>query len=141
MGTAARVGPAAVLLAWAWIGSGARADQAAAPGRSGPSTGQGSVVKARTHLVVGEVARLDLQRHRLVVKTAEKEPREIDITVEPATRITALGRVRSLEDVRPGSRVSVTCVDGADGAHVARLVSLRAVPATQAPSPKASPRT
>jgi hypothetical protein len=122
MGTA-KVGPAAVLLACVWTASGARADQ-------------DPVVKARTHLVVGEVARLDLQRRRLVVKTTEKEPREIDITVEPATRITAMGRARSLEDLRPGSLVAVTCADGAEGAHVARLVRVRAAPAPPAPSPK-----
>ena len=96
-----------------------------------------SAVKARTHLVLGELLRVDSRRHVMAVKTADRPPREIEITVEPGTRLTDRGRAATLDGIRPGARLSVTCVDSG-GLHVARVVAVRSAgpPAAPPPSPR-----
>jgi hypothetical protein len=90
---------------------------------STPSSASGSeAVKACSHLVVGEAVRVDLGRRCLVVRVAGREPREIELAVDDATRFTSAGRAIRLDDVHPGDRVLVSCSDAEDGRHLARLV-------------------
>ncbi|HUG53924.1 MAG TPA: hypothetical protein VMR21_09990 [Vicinamibacteria bacterium] len=98
---------------------------------------------ARTHLVPGELARVDLARRSIVVKTAKDEAgevRELEAWTGADTRLIARGRVLRLEDLRPGDRVLLTCADVA-GRHEARTVKVvaRIAIPTPPPSPAASP--
>jgi hypothetical protein len=114
-----------------------------ASGFPAPAPGQeASRVKARSHTLVGELVRVDLARRTVVVKTTEREPREHEIVLDDATRITSGGRVQRIEDLRGGERVLATCVDDQSGRHRARVLkvgpSRHAAPApsaTPAPSP------
>jgi hypothetical protein len=106
--------------------------------------GEASPERARTHLVVGELARLDLARRVLVVKVkpVEKEgvPYEIAIETDEGTRISSRGRGLVLSELRPGERVLVACTDQGTKHH-AVLVKMGApqkiIPSP--PGPAASP--
>lgn len=80
--------------------------------------------RARSHLVAGELVRIDLGRRVLTLKTAEAPPREIEVAVEGTTRIRAGGRAVRLEDLRTGERALVSCTDGEPGRHAARWIKI-----------------
>jgi hypothetical protein len=85
-----------------------------------------SSVKARSHLFMGEVARVDLRGRVLVVKTGDAPTTEVEVAVDDRTRITSGGRVSAFDEIRAGDRVSVSCTDDLAGGHRARLVVIRA---------------
>ena len=79
-----------------------------------PSSAQdGGEVPARTHLVKGELVRLDLPRRVMVVKVAPagKDPVEVEVVTDDATRISSRGRVLGFSEMRPGDHVLVSCTD------------------------------
>jgi hypothetical protein len=86
-------------------------------------------------VVAGEAVAVDLGRRVLVMKVAGREPREVDFTVDDATRFTAGGRTVRLEDVRPGDRIVVSSTEGGGGRRLARLVRAGAARAALAPPP------
>jgi hypothetical protein len=86
-------------------------------------------------IVAGEAVAVDLSRRALVVKVAGREPREIDFTVDDATRFTAGGRTARLEDVRPGDRIVVSSTVGEGGRRLARLVRAGGARAALGPAP------
>jgi hypothetical protein len=92
----------------------------------------------RGQTVAGEVVRADLGRQVLLVKIAGREPREMELAIDDATRLTAAGRAIRLEDVRPGERVTASCVPAGPGRCVARLVRAGAGRAA-VPAPSPSP--
>ena len=92
---------------------------------------------ARTHLVVGELARLDLGRRMLVVKVKppEGEPYELELQTDEGTRISSRGRTLALSEMRPGERVLVSCSDEGPR-HRALLVKMGAPRESPRPQPK-----
>jgi hypothetical protein len=92
--------------------------------------------KPRAHFVLGETSRIDLRR-RLLVLRPDGEAKELEIAIESATRITSGGRTLSLEGLRAGDRLAVSCADPHGGEHVARRVAVRAA-VRRSPSPAAS---
>lgn len=90
-----------------------------------------------THLVVGELARLDLGRRTLFVKVkpAEGEPYELEVQTDEGTRISARGRTLTLSEMRPGERVLVSCSDEGPR-HRARLVKMGTTRESPRPQPK-----
>jgi hypothetical protein len=93
---------------------------------------------ARSHLIPGELTRVDLARRSVVVKADGPEAREVEAWTGAETRVTARGRVIRLEDLRPGDRVLVTCTDAA-GRHQAGAIKVVARIALPTPSPGAAP--
>jgi hypothetical protein len=89
-------------------------------------------------LITGEAVRVDLGQRALVVRIAGREAREVEFTVDAATRISASGRSLLLEDIRPGDRVLVSGTEGEPGRGQARLVRVGATRAA-VPSPSARP--
>jgi hypothetical protein len=95
--------------------------------------------RARTHLVTGELARLDLGRRVLVVKVKPPEgaPFELEVQTDEGTRISAGGRTLALSEMKPGERVLVSCSD--DGPrHRALLVKMGAPRKSPLLQPKAA---
>lgn len=86
-------------------------------------------------VVTGEAVAVDLGRRVLVVKIAGREPRELELAVDDATRFTAGGRSVRLADVRPGDRMSVSTTEGEDGRRRARLVRAGGARAALGPAP------
>ena len=107
-----------------WLAGATRAQEA------GPSV-------ARTHLVVGELARLDLGRRILVVKVKppEGEPYELEVQTDEGTRISSRGRTLALSEMRPGERVLVSCNDEGPR-HRALVVKMGAPRESPRPQPK-----
>jgi hypothetical protein len=78
----------------------------------------------RTHTIVGDAVRLDLEKRSVGVKVS-KPRREYDVIIDPEkTRIVSLGRELRLEDVPLGARVYVVCADGPEARHVAQLLRI-----------------
>ncbi len=94
------------------------------------------LLAAAALLVAGEAVRVDLGQRALVVKVAGRVPREVEFTVDAATRISASGRSLLLEDVPPGDPVTVSGTEGQGGRGRARLVRVGA-PRAAAPDPNA----
>jgi len=88
-------------------------------------------------LVEGELVRVDLDKRILAGRPADAPAREVDVTVDAATRITASGRTVALEELKPLERVAVTC-DGASSASC-RARRVRAGPARHAVRSAATP--
>ncbi len=93
---------------------------------------------ARSHTIVGELARVDYDRAELTVR-APKEGRDHVLPVGPDTRFVGGGRALQLADLRPGDPVVVVCSDDARGGHRLTLVKTGAsryaapVPGTRRP--------
>lgn len=103
-------------LGWALMTA---AGLALVPGSArGDDTG---ATKARSHTIVGDLVAVDLTKRSITVRTGDrdKEPREQELVLGDAETIgiTSGGRVRRLEDLRPGDRVVVTCADDGTGHH------------------------
>lgn len=98
---------------------------------------------AAARVLVGELVRLDLSRSCFTLKAGDREPREYEVVVDSATRLTSQGRVLRLEDLRPGDRVVAVVTEEAGGRRRASLVKLGpssyAAPAPPSGSP--SPRS
>jgi hypothetical protein len=106
---------------------------------AGATAAETTPVKARTHLLVADVVRVDLRRRVVVVQTGEPAA-EMQLGVdEGRTRVSSGGRAMKLEDVRAGDRVSVSCSDDAAGGHVARLIVIRPRSGALTPAPAAHP--
>ena len=58
-------------------------------------------------LVEGELVRVDLDKQILAVRPADDPAREVDVTVDAATRITASGRTVALDELKPLERMAV----------------------------------
>ena len=86
------------------------------------------------HVIEGELVRVDLVRGALGVRPYGPVLRETVVTVAEGTRLTSRGRRLALADLRPGERVTISCVDDGSG-HVARLVKMGARPAA-VPTPR-----
>ena len=110
-------------------GLGARPVRAQEPG---PSV-------ARTHLVTGELARLDLGRRLLVVKVKPPEGAsyELEMQTDEGTRISSRGRALALSEMRPGERVLISCSDEGPR-HRALLVKMGAPRKSPLLQPKAA---
>lgn len=86
---------------------------------------ESAVVAAKTRTVVGELIRVDLSRQSVTVKTGDKEPRELELTVGAETRFVSQGRALRLSDLRPGERtVAVFSEDVVTGRRRALVVKL-----------------
>jgi hypothetical protein len=94
------------------------------------------LLAAAALLITGEAVRVDLGQRALVVKIAGRAPREVEFTVDAATRISASGRSLLLEDVRPGDRVLVSGTEAEAGRGQARFVRVGAARAA-VPDPNA----
>jgi hypothetical protein len=81
-------------------------------------------------LVEGELVRVDLDKRTLAVRPADAPAREVDVTVDAATVITASGRPVALDELKPLERVVVAC-DGASSPSC-RALRVRAGPARHA---------
>jgi hypothetical protein len=92
---------------------------------------------APDRLVEGELVRVDLDKRTLAIRPPDAPPREVDVTVDAATLITASGRTVALEELKPLERVAVAC-DGASSlaCHARRV---RAGPARHAVGSAATP--
>jgi hypothetical protein len=92
-------------------------------------------------VVPGELARVDLARRSVTVKTEGREAREVEAETGASTRVISRGRALRFEDLHPGDRVTVACAraEGACDALVIR-VSGRAA-GLPAPSPSTVPPT
>ena len=88
-------------------------------------------------LLEGELVRVDLDKRTLAVRPADAPAREVDVTVDAATRITASGRTVALDELKPLERVAVAC-DGAFSPSC-RARRMRAGPARHAVGPAAAP--
>lgn len=75
---------------------------------------------ARSHTVVGELARVDLDRGELTVRVP-KQGRDHVLPTGPETRFVGGGRALQLVDLRAGDPVVVVCRDE-PGGHRAVLV-------------------
>lgn len=97
-----------------------------------------SAPKARSHTLAGELVRVDLSRRSVTLLTKGREPREVELAVEEGkTRITWAGRLKLLEDLRPGESVLATCSDDRAGRHRALVLKVgpsRYAAPTPAPS-------
>jgi hypothetical protein len=93
--------------------------------------------RARTHLVTGELARLDLGRRVLVVKVKPTEgaPYELEVQTDEGTRISSRGRALALSEMHPGERVLVSCSDEGPR-HRALLVKMGTPRKSPLPQPK-----
>ena len=60
-------------------------------------------------LIEGELLRVDLGKRLLVVRPSSGDPREVDVKVEEATAISAVGRTLRLDELKTGDRVVVAC--------------------------------
>ena len=89
-------------------------------------------------VVAGELVRVDLWAHELVVRPEAKDQSEATLVFDDKTRFVARGRVLRIEDVRPGERVAALVTEE-EGQARARLVRVGRRPAAL-PSPSASPR-
>jgi hypothetical protein len=78
-------------------------------------------VDQATHLLAGELAKVDLAQRVVTLKVGEKDAREVSVSVDPETQLVSRGRVLRLEDLRPGDPARVLCVDK-EGRHRARVV-------------------
>ena len=76
-----------------------------------------------SHVLAGELVRVNLARRSVGVKLAGPPPREVEVQVGAGTLMSARGRPLRLADLRPGERIVVACTDDA-GAHNARLIKL-----------------
>jgi len=97
---------------------------AASAGAPGHAAALGSPTD---RLVTGELIRVDLGKRMLVLRPSGGPAREVDVTVDAATAITASGRILGLEDLKTGERIVVSCHGAASGSCRARRV--RAGPA------------
>lgn len=88
-------------------------------------------------LVEGELVRVDLDKRTLAVRPADAPAREVDVTVDASTRITASGRTVALDELKPLERVAVAC-DGASSPSC-RARRVRAGPARHALASAATP--
>jgi len=88
-------------------------------------------------VIEGELVRVDVDRRILAVRPADAPAREVAVTVDAATRITASGRTVALDVVKPLERVAVVC-DGASAA-ACRARRVRAGPARHAVGSAATP--
>ena len=88
-------------------------------------------------LVEGELVRVDLDKRTLAVRPADAPAREVDVTVDASTRITASGRTVALDELKPLERVTVAC-DGASSPSC-RARRVRAGPARHALGSAATP--
>lgn len=87
-------------------------------------------------LLVGELTKIDLGQRVVALRVGDKDPQEIEIVVDPETRIVSRGRVLRLEDLRPGDPAKVLCVDKG-GRHRARVLKTGASRyAASVPSPR-----
>ena len=109
---------------------------AALSARAAPGEAEGAGI--RSPLVAGEVVRADVSRQVVLVKVAGREPRELELVIDDATRLSAAGRAVRLEDVRPGERVTASCAPAGPGRCLARLVRVGGARAA-VPSPPAAP--
>jgi hypothetical protein len=80
-----------------------------------------------THVLAGELTRLDLAARAIVLKTEGKDGREVQTSTTPETRLSVRGRAAALEELRPGDRVAVVCAD-AGGRHRALEVRVAGRP-------------
>jgi hypothetical protein len=78
---------------------------------------QAAPAPARSHTIVGELARVDYDRGELTVR-APKEGRDHVLPVGADTRYVGGGRALQLADLRPGDPVVVVCSDDARGHRV-----------------------
>lgn len=72
----------------------------------------GAAAAPPDRLLEGELVRVDLERGLLVVRPSGGPPREVDVTVDRGTAISASGRAIAIEELKPVERVAVLC-DGA----------------------------
>jgi hypothetical protein len=109
------------------------------PNVGGTTAQEAGPSRVRTHLVVGELARLDLGRRVLVVKVKPPEGAayELDVQTDEGTRISSRGRALALSEMRPGERVLVSCNDEGPR-HRALLVKMGAPRKSPLPQPKAA---
>ena len=109
----------AALARWAIMG----ATLATSAGAIGPRpAGAGPADR----VVQGELIRVDVGKRTLVIRPVGTPPREVDVTVDAATLMTASGRTLGLEDLKTGERVVASCTGAGDGA--CRASRLRAGP-------------
>jgi hypothetical protein len=88
-----------------------------------PSPSTSPRLVARSHTVVGEVTAV--AGERVTLRTAAAAAPET--WVLPAdVKVTRAGRVARVADLVPGTRVVLTCEDGARGEHHARAVRISA---------------
>jgi hypothetical protein len=85
-----------------------------------------------THVLAGELARVNLARQSVVVKVPSPW-REIEVKVDGDAVLSSAGRPLRLSDLRPGERVAIACADDAAGVHHARRVKLRGRPPSPSP--------
>jgi hypothetical protein len=109
------------------------------PGLGGASAQEAGPSRVRTHLVTGELARLDLGRRVLVVKVKPPEGAayELEVQTDEGTRISSRGRALALSEMRPGERVLVSCSDEGPR-HRALLVKMGAPRKSPLLQPKAA---
>jgi hypothetical protein len=90
-------------------------------------------------VVQGELVRVDVGKRTLVVRPVGTSPREVEVTVDTATLITASGRTLGLEDLKTGERVMASCTVVGDGP--CRAGRVRAGPGRYAapPAPRVRP--
>jgi hypothetical protein len=90
-----------------------------------------------THLLVGELTRVDLGERLVALKVGDKAPREVEVALDGETRIVSRGRVLRLEELRAGDPAKVLCVDEGRR-HRARVLKTGAS-RYAAPAPARSP--
>jgi len=112
-----------VLQAWAALALSASAVVTAAPASASPT-------------IAGELTRVDLSRRSIFVKTDGREPRDLEASTGPETRVVSRGRPWRLEDLRPGDRVVVAAGEQG-GRRLARVIQV--VGRAAIPSPSTSP--
>jgi hypothetical protein len=95
-----------------------------------------------THLLTGELAKVDLAQRLVILKVGDRDAREVAVAVDADTQVVSRGRVLRLGDLRAGDAARVLCVDKG-GRHRARVVKTgtarHAVPAPGPRPPQGGP--
>lgn len=92
-------------------------DKPAAPNAASQSE---KAVAAKTHEVEAEIVAVDAVKHTLTLK-GETENKTVPVEGKA---------IASLKDVKPGSKVTLTCKDDEKGAHKA-VVGIKTTPAVK----------
>jgi hypothetical protein len=87
-----------------------------------------AAAEVASHVLVGELVRVNLTRNSVGVKLAGPPAREIEVRIGPGTVMSSRGRALRLTDLRPGERVMVACTDDAGGVHRALRIKLGGKP-------------